>query len=246
MLTTVGNPGYPHLSWTGGGAITTYTRGSWIPMIRPYFGFKESGNCTVEPVELASFGVTELPTALRVDWTTASETNNHGFYVERRVKGETDNAWSEIAFRQGAGTSSQAQAYTVTDDNVVVNTTYQYRLRQEDRDGTINYSGVEEGRINGSVAGIAVNSLAQNSPNPFNQNTEISFTVAESGAVNVEIIDIYGKVVRTFAVDAKSGDASSVTWNGLDEAGVQMPNGVYVYKLTGQGFSLSKKMTLIR
>jgi hypothetical protein len=246
MLTTVGNPGYPHLSWTGGGAINTYTRGSWIPMIRPYFGFKESGNCTVEPVELASFDVTELPTALRVDWTTASETNNHGFYVERRVKGETDNAWSEIAFRQGAGTSSQAQAYTVTDNNVVVNTTYQYRLRQEDRDGAIHYSGVEEGRLNSGVTGTAVNSLTQNSPNPFNQNTEISFTVAESGTVNLEIIDIYGKVVRTFAVDAKSGGASSVTWNGLDEAGIQMPNGVYVYKLTGQGFSLSKKMTLMR
>jgi hypothetical protein len=246
MLTTVGNPGFPHLSWTGAGAITTYTRGSWIPMIRPYCGFKEAGACLVEPVELSSFEVTPLATALRLDWATASETNNHGFYVERRVKGEGENSWSEVAFRQGAGTTSQRQEYTVTDEKVVANTTYQYRLRQEDRDGTINYSGIKEGRLNSGAARGMVNSLAQNSPNPFIQNTEISFTTAQAGTVNLEIIDIYGNVVRSFAVDAKAGDANSVTWNGLDEAGVQVPNGVYVYKLSGNGFSISKKLTVMR
>lgn len=246
MLTTVGNPGYPHLSWTGQGSIITYTRGSWIPMIRPYFGFKEAGACTVEPVELSSFEVTPLASALRLDWMTASESNNHGFYAERRVKGEGDAAWSEIGFRQGAGTSNQAHNYTVTDDKVVTNTTYQYRLRQEDRDGTINYTGVKEGRINSAASRGAVNSLAQNSPNPFNQNTEISFSVAQSGTVNLDIIDIYGNVVRSFAVDATMANGNSVVWNGLDNTGTQVPNGVYVYKLSGNGFTLSKKLTVMR
>jgi hypothetical protein len=246
MLTTVGNPGFPHLDWIGRGAIPTYTRGSWIPMIRPYFGFKESGACTVEPVELSSFEVTPLSTAIRVDWATASETNNHGFHVERRVRGEADNAWNDVAFVQGAGTTSQGQNYTVTDEKVAVNTTYQYRLRQEDRDGTINYSGIKEGRLNSGAARGAVNSLTQNSPNPFNQSTEISFTTAASGSVNLEIIDIYGKVVRSFAVDAAAGNNNSVVWDGLDAAGAQVPNGIYVYKLTGEGFSLSKKLTVMR
>jgi hypothetical protein len=247
MITTVGNPGFPHLSYTGTvNGLPTYTRASWIPMIRPYFGFKEAGACTVEPVELTSFDLMELPTALRLDWTTASETNNHGFNVERRVKGEGEKAWSDIAFLQGAGTTSQAQSYTLTDDKVVANTTYQYRLRQEDRDGTINYSGVVEGRLSNGAARGMVNSLAQNTPNPFNASTEISFTTAESGAVTLEITDMYGTIIRSFAVDAKAGAQNSVVWDGLDQAGVSVPNGVYVYKLNGNGFSISKKLTVVR
>src|SRR5438067_51568 len=83
-------------------------RRSSIPLIRPYFGVKSAGACTVEPVELSSFEVTPLSTALRLDWTTASEMNNHGFYVERRVKGESDNAWNQnLTFVAGAGTSNQ-------------------------------------------------------------------------------------------------------------------------------------------
>jgi hypothetical protein len=247
MLTTVGNPGYPHLTWTGGLPITTYTRGSWIPMIRPYFGVKASGACTVEPVELSSFEVTPLSTALRLDWTTASEMNNHGFHVERRVKGESENAWNQsLTFVPGAGTSNQAHEYTFTDEKVVANTTYQYRLRQEDRDGSVHYSTIKEGRLNGASTGAAVNSLSQNTPNPFSQTTQIGFTVAESGMVNLEIVDIYGKVVRGFTLDAKSGSGNTVVWDGRDAQGTPVPNGVYVYKLNGNGFSLSNKLTVTR
>jgi hypothetical protein len=247
MLTTVGNPGYPHLTWIGQGAIPTYTRGSWIPMIRPYFGAKASGACTVEPVELATFNVTSLATALRLDWTTASEMNNHGFYVERRVKGEGENAWNkDLTFVPGAGTSNQVREYSFTDDKVVANTTYQYRLRQEDRDGSVHYSDIKEGRINSASTGAAVNSLSQNTPNPFSQSTQIDFSVAESGTVNLEIVDIYGKVVRGFTVDAKAGSGNSLTWDGRDAAGDLVPNGVYVYKLSGNGFTLSHKLTVTR
>jgi hypothetical protein len=252
MLTTVGNPGFPHLTWQGLAAppaaapqIPTNTRGSWIPMIRPYFGSKASGSCTVEPVELSKFEVSALSTALRLDWATSSETNNHGFYIERRVKGESE--WNQnLGFVAGAGSSNQTHNYNYVDDKVVANATYQYRLRQEDRDGSVNYSSIKEGRLNGASTGAAVNSLSQNTPNPFNASTKIGFTVAESGTVNLEIVDIYGKVVRAFTLDARAGEANSVTWDGQDGTGTQVPNGVYVYKLNGNGFTLSNKLTVTR
>jgi hypothetical protein len=244
MITSLGNPGYPHLDWRGTvpAGFFTHQRGSWIPMIRPYFGVKPAGECIVTPVELASFDVTPLASAIRLDWSTATEIDNHGFHIERRLKG--DESWNEMDFIEGAGTSNQAKAYNYTDAKVVSNVTYQYRLRQEDRDGSVTYSGVKEGRIESATAG-EVNSLSQNTPNPMSAETQIDFRVAQSGSVKLEICDIYGKVVRSFAVDAVSGQ-NSITWDGTDANGISVASGTYVYKLIGDGFTLAKKLTVAR
>jgi len=244
MITSLGNPGYPHLDWRGTvpAGFFTHQRGSWIPMIRPYFGMKPAGECIVTPVELASFDVTPLASAIRLDWSTATEIDNHGFHIERRLKG--DESWNEMDFIEGAGTSNQAKAYNYTDARVVSNVTYQYRLRQEDRDGSVTYSSVKEGRIESATAG-EVNSLSQNTPNPMSAETQIDFRVAQSGTVKLEICDIYGKVVRSFAVDAVSGQ-NSITWDGTDANGTSVASGTYVYKLIGDGFTLAKKLTVAR
>lgn len=246
MITSSNNPGYPNLTWDGQNppavGIPTFTRGSWIPMVRPYFGPRASTECTVEPVELADFKLTQLQSALRLDWETATEINNHGFYVERRVRG---GSWSDIGFRQGAGTSNQTRQYDYVDNNVAVNTTYQYRLRQEDRDGAVNYSGIKEGRINSATSGMT-NELAQNTPNPVSSGTRIAFSVVNSEKVRLDINDVYGNVVRSFEVDAKAGEQNEVVWNGLDANGVKVPNGAYIYKLVGNGFTLSRKLTVTR
>jgi hypothetical protein len=246
MLTQTNNPGFPNLNWIGQvGPTATYTRGSWVPMIRPYFGKKPSSSCLVEPVELNGFNLTELSTAIRLDWQTASELNNRGFNVERRVKG-SDVEWNAIGYREGAGNSNQPRNYSLVDDNVVANTVYQYRLRQEDRDGSVNYSGIREGRINGGSFSNESNSLAQNTPNPVSASTRIDFSVANSGTVQLEINDVYGNVIRSYSVDAKAGTVNSVEWNTVDNNGAQVASGTYIYKLVGEGFSLSRKMTVAR
>jgi hypothetical protein len=246
MITSTGNPGLPHLNWTGTlGSGNTYTRGSWIPMIRPYFGARGAGACVVDPVELSSFEVTPLSSALRVDWTTANELNNRGFYVERRVKG-TEAGWNDIGFTPGVGTSNRPQQYHHVDNDVVANTTYQYRLRQEDRDGAISYTQIREGMINGATTGSMSNRLEQNTPNPFSGATQIGFQVAKSGPVSLEIYDIYGSVVRSYQTNASAGQAGAIVWDGTNAQGVTVPNGVYVYKLVGDGFVLSRTMSVMR
>ncbi len=245
MITTVGNPGFPFLDWTGTVTIIpTYTRGSWIPMIRPYFGMKPAGDCTVLPVELSEFNLTELASAIRLDWRTETEVNNNGFHVQRRVAG-TDG-WSDIAFKQGVGTSNRPTTYFHVDDNVVPNTTYQYRLRQEDRDGSVTYSKVLEGRIDAALGGATASVLEQNTPNPLSTSTDIGFRVEQSGPVSIEIVDMYGRTIRAFHVDAQAGTHQSVTWDGTDVDGNRVANGVYIYKLVGNGFTLSNKLTVAR
>ena len=246
MLTTVGNPGYPHLNFAGVNpfGFPTFQRGSWVPMIRPFFDYKSSTSCEVLPVELADFRATALTSAIRLDWQTATELNNRGFNVERRVAGNEN--WTDVTFVEGAGTSNQSRDYSYLDKNVSSNVTYQYRLRQEDLDGTQSYSSIREARINSATTGTLVNALMQNTPNPASAYTTIPFVVAESGTVKVEVCDVYGNVVRTLSVDAKGGTATSVDWDLTDNNGANVANGTYVYKLIGNGFTESRKMTVIR
>ena len=247
MLTSIGNPGYPHLNIAGQNPMgfPTWQRGSWVPFIRPYFGYKSSTSCEVLPVELSDFRATALTSAIRLDWQTATELNNRGFNVERRQAAQ--ESWNDLTFIEGAGTSNQARDYNYVDANVETGVTYQYRLRQEDLDGTISYSDVREARIDaGITTGSAVNSLGQNMPNPASNLTTIPFVVNQSGVVSVEISDVYGNVVRTLQVETRGGTQTSVDWDLKDAEGTPVANGTYIYKLVGNGFTQSRKMTVIR
>jgi hypothetical protein len=88
--------------------------------------------------------------------------------------------------------------------------------------------------------------LYQNYPNPFNSSTKIAFTIpltASSGYqfVNLSIIDVLGReVARLFSEEVSPGNYE-VEFN----AG-SLPSGVYIYSLTTNEHSLSKKLTIIK
>jgi hypothetical protein len=84
------------------------------------------------PIELLSFQA--IPVSERVDlaWTTASETNNAFFTVERSSDGVV---WENVAHLPGAGTSLQPLQYRISDEQPLPGLSY-YRLRQTDLDGT--------------------------------------------------------------------------------------------------------------
>jgi hypothetical protein len=90
------------------------------------------------PVELLTFMATDQLKSVKLDWTTASETDNDYFSVERSLDGEF---WSEIGQVKGSGTTTSVTAYTFTDHHPVVGYQY-YRLRQVDFDGEFEYSKV--------------------------------------------------------------------------------------------------------
>ncbi len=89
----------------------------------------------IVPVELVSFTAEASNGSVTLNWRTATETNNKGFGVEKRVSGN----WQEIAFVNGTGTTSAPVNYTYTDLNLV-GTKASYRLKQVDLDGTFSFS----------------------------------------------------------------------------------------------------------
>ncbi len=84
-------------------------------------------------------------------------------------------------------------------------------------------------------------SLSQNYPNPFNPTTTIRFHIPEAGDVQLIIYDILGrKVVELMSGRLVSG-VHQVEWDAS-----KVSSGIYIYKLTSGGESLSKRMILLK
>ena len=88
--------------------------------------------------------------------------------------------------------------------------------------------------------------LEQNSPNPFNPDTEIRFQVPEQSRVVIHVYNTLGQLVRTLTDGIYEPGTHSVRWDGLDLNGRQLASGVYFYQMRAGDFSKIKKMTLLR
>lgn len=76
-------------------------------------------NLTI-PVELTSFTANVAGNKVHLNWTTASEVNNLGFEVERKVfslqSSVSNSDWRIVGFVDGKGTTTEEQAYVYIDD----------------------------------------------------------------------------------------------------------------------------------
>jgi flagellar hook assembly protein FlgD len=90
------------------------------------------------------------------------------------------------------------------------------------------------------------NRLYQNSPNPFNPETEIRFELAAASEVSIRIFDASGQLVRVLESGRRSAGVHAVRWNGLRETGEPVSSGVYFYRMTSAGFDETRKMVLLK
>lgn len=90
-------------------------------------------------------------------------------------------------------------------------------------------------------------SLSQNYPNPFNTATRIRYELPEEAKVTLRIFNMLGQTVRTLAVQKQKAGLNKITWHGRDDAGNEVPSGVYVYRIQVNGVVLGKrKMVVLR
>ena len=88
--------------------------------------------------------------------------------------------------------------------------------------------------------------LFQAYPNPFNPTTTIEYELPQNKFVEIKIIDVLGREIRTLVSGEQSGGAHQITWNGLDNTGSPVASGVYFYTMTAEGFNETRKVLLIR
>jgi len=72
--------------------------------------------------------------------------------------------------------------------------------------------------------------MEQNSPNPFNPRTKISFAVAKAGFVNVRVYNVRGELVKTVASGQYGPGSHEASWDGTNQAGTKTGSGVYFAK----------------
>jgi aminopeptidase N len=91
-----------------------------------------------------------------------------------------------------------------------------------------------------------IDRLAQNFPNPFNPRTTISFALAETAPVSLEIFDASGRLVRVLVSESLPAGVHERSWDGTDGRGRAASSGVYFYRLDAGPFSQTRKMVLLR
>jgi hypothetical protein len=81
--------------------------------------------------------------------------------------------------------------------------------------------------------------LAQNYPNPFNPTTEISYSIPQSGLVDLRVYNLLGQEVATLVNEIKSAGTYNVSFNGS-----HLNSGIYLYQLKTKDQVIVKKMLL--
>ena len=109
---------------------------------------------------------------------------------------------------------------------------------------------------NGGITGVASGltsmatptsfALHPNVPNPFNPETTIRFELPQATEVKLEVFDILGQKVRTVVSGVLQAGAHSALWHGKNDAGTQVGNGVYLYRLQAGEFTQMRRMLLLK
>jgi hypothetical protein len=204
----------------------------------PGFGdFSIGAGTTPMPVELTSFSARVVDNQVRLNWETATELNNYGFYIERSADREN---WKEIGFVPGNGTSYSPKSYVYFDelgDELQRLPELSYRLRQMDRDGTTDYSNIVNVNTGGLPEGVELYAAY---PNPFNPATTISFAIGTPARVTLKVYNALGQAVATIL----SGSAMDAGLHTVGFDGAQLPSGVYLAVLEANGAVQHQKLVL--
>jgi hypothetical protein len=201
------------------------------------FSEKRSFIVLVVPIELTSFTVTGNNNNMELKWSTATETNNQGFEIERATLNTSPlQGWNKMGYVPGSGTTTEIRTYSFTDENLEAGK-YSYRLKQIDFDGSFNYSNEIEVEIVENIP--TVFSLEQNYPNPFNPSSTIRFDIPTSSYVELKVYDILGKEVATLVNEELESGSYETIFDGTG-----LSSGVYFYRIKAGDFVQTKKLLL--
>ena len=191
------------------------------------------------PVELISFTADYEKSKVTLNWQTATETNNLGFEIERKLKNQE---WVRAGFVEGNGTTTGMHSYSYVDDYSML--PYEgrilYRLKQIDYDGTSDYSDQVYVDVTFTPNEFYV---SQNYPNPFNPVTTIEYSLPQQSNVKITIYNSIGEKMVVLVSETQQTGIYSVKWDGTD-----FSSGVYFYsfEVTGEnGVNVAREMKKI-
>ena len=198
----------------------------------------------VLPVELTSFNGNVVNNSVELKWKTATEINNKGFEIERKIPAQ--DQWQRIGFVSGNGTSTNPAQYKFTDDlkSLMISGNISYRLKQVNYNGSSAYSDEINVKVDLTPKSFV---LYQNYPNPFNPSTNIQYALPFESNVNITIYNSLGERIKEFAQGVKDAGNHDIIWYANNQA-----SGVYFYTITAKStdgknsFNKTQKMMLLK
>ncbi|MDO8548852.1 MAG: T9SS type A sorting domain-containing protein [Ignavibacteria bacterium] len=195
------------------------------------------------PVELTSLSAEAEKNSVTLKWTTATETNNQGFEIERQVGSKqytVGNQWETVGFIEGKGNTTERHSYIFGENDLGIGK-YSYRLKQMDYDGSYEYSD----EVEVDIAAPEEYTLKQNYPNPFNPMTTIEYSLPENTEVRIDIYNSLGELVMTLINNTMDAGYQKINFDASS-----LPSGTYIYQIKAKGqtktFVDSKKMLLVK
>ena len=192
-----------------------------------YANFQDLVNFIL-PVDFLSFTARNDNAAVVLDWSTATETDNDFFDIERSADGRE---WATLDRVNGQGTTELVNNYQYRDLEPLTGRSL-YRLRQVDFDGAYAYSALVSVTRGGKNDGEAVSVF----PNPVTTGqltAELSGEWTAGADLTLELHDLAGRIISR----QLSAAASSITFP-LEN----VPAGAYLLSVKRDGRSVSQRV----
>jgi len=201
-----------------------------------------SSGKTALPVELTAFDVAVQNRKAILRWQTASESQNAGFYIERKEGSNSTNAaWKKVGFQKSnatGGSTTEPQRYRFTDKDLPYeNDKLLYRLRQVDTDGTVIYSGIRSVEI-GPPDDLR---LYKPFPNPAKESATLHYTLPKAMDVSIRVYDVMGREVSKLQYGTKGAGRNKIQISTLS-----LSAGIYFVRIQADGKVQTKKFTVMK
>jgi hypothetical protein len=187
------------------------------------------------PVELISFTAEARPGYAVVSWTTATETDNLGFWLWRSTESGGEYTKVNKAVIKGAGTSTQPHSYTYADEGLAAGT-YWYKLQDVPANGATQ----SHGPVAVTVLPMSCR-LTAVTPNPLSDRVLIRFELPQAALVRLSVHDVRGSLVAVLAEETLGAGTHVREW---PSAGAS--SGIYWCTLDAAGASDTRRIVLLR
>ncbi|OFY93456.1 MAG: hypothetical protein A3K10_17900 [Bacteroidetes bacterium RIFCSPLOWO2_12_FULL_31_6] len=186
------------------------------------------------PVELTHFSASCTDGQVTINWTTATETDNHGFEIERSLDGQSNFAMVASQYLQEYESNSTVpKSYMAIDPSPLGGTSY-YRLKQIDNNGATEYFDPVPVSC-GGVTGFDITSIITNGDE---QSIGVVFNTDEDEIVYYTLIDYRGQRIAEQSINAKAGT------NQVIISTATVNKGIYLFSIKNKQKTVTDKVVL--
>jgi len=218
----------------------------WWPSPK-FCDLNEDGTVSIADVITLLLTAMDDPTDPSVDWTRDGkyEINDAVAMIKDILEGHCEHASVLLASANGLAPAGKMQGLSKSEIEYIEKMMALMNLTEEEEDA---FRLALYGK-SGSAGLPKAFALEQNSPNPFNPATTISYSVPERNSavhVRLDVYDIRGRLVRTLVNEAREAGTYHLLWDGTDSNGRHLASGVYLYRIKAGQFVKTRKMVLLK